>query len=361
MPGDYYYDQVVTLNPFETIGVACADWSPTTAGNYTVEATMSRAPQDDNMVNNTIKFDVFVSSTSALIVTGNNGGGKVSELEGLLKGRGHQVRVVDANDASIADVSNSTLYVVGDVANTSALSQAVDHGNYLAFVNDDVAHVVANADKVFSVERTKEYDVNNVTLGMPIVAVEKRAPRSTEPMTLEYTNKADLLKYVSEEGQKASDIEMVRVSDNVIAAERQVAESMIPAVVKSPYGDLKYFAENNTGIIYVVPEVNNGPVETVAASFSLEQNYPNPFNPTTTIGYTLAEDAQVTLRVLDLLGKEVATLVSGSKSAGSYTVNFNGTDNAGNIVPSGTYVYRIDVSNANGEVFSTTRKMTLSK
>ena len=70
--------------------------------------------------------------------------------------------------------------------------------------------------------------------------------------------------------------------------------------------------------------------------FKLEQNFPNPFNPTTTIQYQLPFDARVTLKVYDILGSEVATLVNEEQQAGYREVQFNGISYA-----SGMYVYRL--------------------
>ncbi len=89
----------------------------------------------------------------------------------------------------------------------------------------------------------------------------------------------------------------------------------------------------------------------IAATFELKQNYPNPFNPTTQIPFELKEAANVTLKVYDLTGREVATLLNGYQSAGSHTVTFDGTSLA-----SGTYLYKLDV---NGNQFS--RTMVLMK
>jgi len=85
--------------------------------------------------------------------------------------------------------------------------------------------------------------------------------------------------------------------------------------------------------------------------YSLAQNYPNPFNPTTAIVYSVPKTEMVTLRVYDLLGKEVALLVNETKSAGFYNVDFNATSLA-----SGIYFYRIEA----GE-FSAVKRMVLLK
>jgi lysophospholipase L1-like esterase len=83
----------------------------------------------------------------------------------------------------------------------------------------------------------------------------------------------------------------------------------------------------------------------------LGQNYPNPFNPTTVINYQLRISGNITLNVYDIFGKEVATLVSGAKNAGQYSISFNRSN-----LSSGMYLYQLRAEN-----FIQTRKMMLMK
>ena len=93
--------------------------------------------------------------------------------------------------------------------------------------------------------------------------------------------------------------------------------------------------------------------------FKLEQNYPNPFNPTTTISYTipkvetqnLASLQNVTLKIYDILGRKVATLVNEKQIPGKYSVQFNASN-----LPSGVYFYTLRAGN-----FVQTRKMVFMK
>ncbi len=85
--------------------------------------------------------------------------------------------------------------------------------------------------------------------------------------------------------------------------------------------------------------------------YVLEQNYPNPFNPATTINYQLPEEGFVILKVYDILGKEVATLVNKQKNRGRYVVNFDATDLA-----SGVYIYQLRVND-----YMSSHKMLLLK
>jgi len=86
-------------------------------------------------------------------------------------------------------------------------------------------------------------------------------------------------------------------------------------------------------------------------------NYPNPFNPTTTISYQLPEKSFVTIKVFDILGKEVATLVNENKSAGYHSVVFDASSTERSRgITSGVYIYTLS---ANGIVH--TKKMLLTK
>lgn len=112
------------------------------------------------------------------------------------------------------------------------------------------------------------------------------------------------------------------------------------------YGPLikKYFIPN---ITMDVPNETPSP-----ASFTLEQNYPNPFNPSTTIVYTIPVEAKVTLKVYDVLGKEVAELINDYHPAGTYQVPFDGQN-----LPSGVYFYTLKTSDNS----LMTKKMVLTK
>ena len=88
--------------------------------------------------------------------------------------------------------------------------------------------------------------------------------------------------------------------------------------------------------------------------FKLEQNYPNPFNPSTIITYILSEETDVTVSIFDILGKEVVQLASSKQLTGSHSVQWNGTDNQGNPVCAGVYIYQLKSIN-----YLETKKMLL--
>ena len=91
-------------------------------------------------------------------------------------------------------------------------------------------------------------------------------------------------------------------------------------------------------------------------TFSLYQNYPNPFNPITSLRYDLPEQAQVTLTVYDMLGREVTQLVNTTQEAGYRSVQWDATNMNGKPVSAGVYLYQIHAGD-----FVQTRKMVLLK
>ncbi len=95
--------------------------------------------------------------------------------------------------------------------------------------------------------------------------------------------------------------------------------------------------------------------------FSLHDNYPNPFNPSTTISYSIPEDAGVSIGVYDILGRHVVQLMDDSQPMGNYSVVWKGTNSEGQAVGSGVYFYRINALGSSGKVYTRLKKMVLTK
>ncbi len=92
--------------------------------------------------------------------------------------------------------------------------------------------------------------------------------------------------------------------------------------------------------------------ETITASgYKLEQNYPNPFNPTTNLEFRIEDRGFVSLKLYDVLGNEIITLINRDMPAGTHNISFDGTS-----LPSGTYFYRLETGK-----YSETKKMVLLK
>ncbi len=116
-----------------------------------------------------------------------------------------------------------------------------------------------------------------------------------------------------------------------------------------------YFIPTDDNVSFTKPEntaYNNGSAQNeIPESYSLEQNYPNPFNPSTTIKFSIPQDGMVSLKVYNILGAEVASLVDEVKSVGTYNVRFDASNLA-----SGIYLYKLVTPN-----FIQTKKMLLVK
>jgi len=115
-------------------------------------------------------------------------------------------------------------------------------------------------------------------------------------------------------------------------------------------------AQHSTSLNEAVRYYAQAPV-----TYELSQNYPNPFNPATTINYQIPQNGMVTLKVYDILGREVATLVNEQKAQGRYSVNFSATGGSANggdasRLASGVYIYQIRAND-----FVSSKKMMLVK
>jgi Ca-activated chloride channel family protein len=125
----------------------------------------------------------------------------------------------------------------------------------------------------------------------------------------------------------------------------------------------KYFAIGKNLIVsmgeqaYRVQEKDKTYVPDLPTKFRLLQNYPNPFNPFTRIEYEVPADARVKLSVFDVTGRQVRTLVDGFKLVGFYRISWDGSDERGNRLPSGVYIYQLVV---NGKI-TDSRKLALVK
>jgi tetratricopeptide (TPR) repeat protein len=130
--------------------------------------------------------------------------------------------------------------------------------------------------------------------------------------------------------------------------------SIIDSYPDNPMASL---AQNEMGLLgYKVEKKKEETAEVVNNTDSGINNYPNPFNPTTVIRYKLPTASQVSLKVYDMLGREVATLLYGMKQAGSYSATFDGEKLA-----SGVYIIRLVASSEEGKSFVQTKKMILTK
>jgi len=118
------------------------------------------------------------------------------------------------------------------------------------------------------------------------------------------------------------------------------------------YYRIKQIDFGGTSTVYNSVEVT-GPMP---KAFVLNQNYPNPFNPSTTISFSLPVEANVNIKVFNMIGQEVAEITSGNFETGSHNFQFDAAK-----LSSGTYIYKLEANGVNGTNFTSTKKMIILK
>jgi photosystem II stability/assembly factor-like uncharacterized protein len=121
------------------------------------------------------------------------------------------------------------------------------------------------------------------------------------------------------------------------------------------YGDSGLVFRTKTGGLTSIGSES----EQIPDDFRLSQNYPNPFNPSTTIAFSIPLTSYVVLRVYNLLGQEVKTLIDREVAPGSYSVDWNGVDPLGQHVSSGVYIYQLLAYGSGTEQFVSSKKMLI--
>ncbi|MBL0109011.1 MAG: T9SS type A sorting domain-containing protein [Ignavibacteria bacterium] len=127
-----------------------------------------------------------------------------------------------------------------------------------------------------------------------------------------------------------------------------IGTNKVRFVAKSAFGNNLYIDDVTSGLI---TGINNSPITLSPERYELSQNYPNPFNPSTKINFSIPKQSFVSLKIYDMLGKEVSQLVSEIKTAGVYSIDFNALN-----LSSGTYFYQLKAGD-----FSDIKRMMLIK
>jgi hypothetical protein len=144
------------------------------------------------------------------------------------------------------------------------------------------------------------------------------------------------------DGDQLTDPDTYKLLIQYPTAENFKSYSGLVGTDGKPLGDLSFY-----GSLSDVEKINGQ----IPSSFELQQNYPNPFNPTTKINFTIPQSGNFTLKVFNVLGQEVATLVNGQMQPGTFSATFDASK-----LSSGMYIYRL-----NGENISLSKKMMLVK
>ncbi len=208
---------------------------------------------------------------------------------------------------------------------------ASTHSNESGYSPIEVFVVSAGAEPVMSI------------LGSPVDGVQL----STNNPVLSWVNAAQSLSTLTYEVEVAENPEMnaAQVIDNVTGTKYQLTN--LPAGktyywrVRSKTNEGEYSYYSGKGEFSVNSATDVESKNELPTNFELAQNYPNPFNPSTTIKFSIVEPSFVSLKIYDILGREVSVLINENLGAGSYNIVWNAENTFGKGIASGTYIYRL--------------------
>jgi hypothetical protein len=149
--------------------------------------------------------------------------------------------------------------------------------------------------------------------------------------------------------------------NGIVAADFDLDGKKDIAIVSRTFGGYdSLFVLYNLGGFNGTTRVEEPRSNEAPQGFTLFQNYPNPFNPSTRIEYSLPSQSHVTVKIYNILGQEVVTLVDEEQMNGNHLAEWNGTSSAGLSVSSGVYFYRVEARQPGGQfLFANVKKMLL--
>jgi subtilase family protein/type IX secretion system substrate protein/CARDB protein/proprotein convertase P-domain-containing protein len=287
---------------------AAFPWNPAAPGTYTLRIYHSMAV-DENRLNDTVTTTVIVTPTTTIPVLTN------------ICRNGLNKNITDNN--TIYDTININIPNAFNVIDVNCKIDTVTH-TWDSDLGFNLIHLAANVNIINHVGGSGDNFIGTILNDSAVTPIAS----GTAPFT----------------GSFKPSFALTPFNNNPING------AWILAVNDNAAGDTGYLKAWCLTIIYqgLIGGINT--VE-IPNYYSLSQNYPNPFNPSTTIKYGIPKSGIVTLKIYDILGKEVATLVNERKDPGVYTVDFNASNLA-----SGVYLYKIE----SGE-FTAVKKLLLVK
>lgn len=267
---------------------------------------------------------------------------------------------------NITDTTNLA-YVKVYFQNESYVSSKVSHqykfiiqakGNYIDSQKVEVVASFIAQDSSYLLEDYRDIFVTTNSQPTSFRASEKTVYlMKNQPYNPNYT--AVFPTFISQISSKSPDLTAVVDNSQILQYDAQdkifkslTAGETSAIITYRGVADTVYFVVDTTDYLTTGIEDDSPTNKTIIPSeYLLEQNYPNPFNPITTITYQLPKSGSVTLKIFDVLGREVKTLVNEQKEMGRYTVTFNASSFA-----SGMYVYQLRAND-----YTSTKKMLLLK
>lgn len=195
----------------------------------------------------------------------------------------------------------------------------------------------------------EDYEIASGDMQLPVELTTFEALAGDRQVTLKWTTASEQDNAYFGILRNGTEIAQVEGAGNSQTANHY--EHVDNAVVNGVTYNYQLVSHDINGTIHEYETVEATPEAPIPTEYALGQNFPNPFNPTTSISYSLKEAGFVTLNIYNLLGQEVANLVSRQVNVGQYSVSFDASN-----LPAGIYIYRLEVND-----FTAQKKMVLLK
>jgi hypothetical protein len=250
---------------------------------------------------------------------------------GIVKSYRLQIAADTTFNNLIADNSNllSTLFTINSVNNNSVYYWRVNNTNSAGTSNWSNIQSFGTASPFIKVLSPK----GGEKIYLDSTYVIRWESNINDTINIELMNKNTITSVIDDTIYSGTKAILWKVPSNLIP------DSTYKVVISSISNSSLYALSDTTFTICIgITDVNSP--NNIIRSYILNQNYPNPFNPSTTISWQLPVTSQVTIKVYDVLGREVSTLVDEIKQAGKYETEFNAID-----LPSGVYFYRLQAGN----------------
>ena len=363
-----YQEKRVFLQQAPWLDTQVFSFPSLSSGSYTIRVVIER-PDDENLINNEYSRQLNIPFAPMVVISeGPLSSTLQSEIVTSFGQQGVDVVFADRALGSVDFPENGKVLWVGDLSSSVAQDarEYVRNGGSFAILPDVKLNKHPMTDIFTQVATSPELDAMNSVLATPDIS--KIDIPANSPFIARLAQGAEsAFSFAKDNGN----------SDRIAQFYQWVKNSGGEPVLRDPNGAIVFSSSDDFSIhaerVAELSVVNllvkdskpsSRVVEDIVnpASFELTQNYPNPFNPTTNVAYNLPSDANITIRVFDMLGREVATLVNGFQSAGKYIATWGAENNLGQAVASGIYLYRMEANPVDGTAsFIAAKKMILTR
>jgi subtilisin-like proprotein convertase family protein len=342
------------------------------AGDYTLRAEVWRS-DDENDINNVYERSYTKPAGPVSVVFNSKvSPSKREEIRARLVEEGLEVEMIDRTFGFEFPESGQVVWA-GEISSTESelVRSFVEAGNYFAVVPNVDARQGDFRTELFTKIANNE-ELNTLELKIQHAETAKAPARGISAHEY-FENGGQFATFGKDESNEVMDSRVMEYAANM---SQRLALAIDPELHPEVKREIVHRGSANIGVkgtrigdLNVAQIVSNTRVDAqpdvvIAINendFDISQNYPNPFNPTTTINYNITTDAQIAIRVFDMLGREVATLVNTIQSNGVHTIVWDATDNTGALVSSGLYMYRMEATPLDGSGASVMSKMMILK